>query len=448
VTWTKPRTKAGALVLVFLVTISSFVLTAGSVRAADDFDFRIEAGHASIFDYHGEGENVFIPSTLGGNPVTRIEEFAFYNKGLSYVEIPDSVTEIDNHAFADNQLYAVKLGQGIIRISNEAFYQNDMTSIMIPDGVEIIGEFAFFGNQLTKVIIPPSVTGIGIAAFDANKGKTEGFTIYGVSGSAAEIYATANRHTFIPITYSGDYSYIIEDGKAVIMEYKGTGGNVEIPVALGGHPVVKIEEGAFQKKGLTSIVIPDSIIRIGDGAFAFNHDLTWAIIGQSVTIIGNYAFTENRLSELRIPDHVINIGEGAFNNNALEHIEIGSGVESIGSYAFMGNQLTSIMIPRSVTSMGSSAFMQNELASVTISNPAMSIGETQFTANQEKPEDVTIYGILGSTADTYASDNGHTFVAIEETDDDDDSSMMTIIYYGLGLLVLVGGVLLITKRKK
>lgn len=48
-----------------------------------------------------------------------------------------------------------------------------------------------------------------------------------------------------------------------------TKGDVEIPRALGGHPVTGIGEYAFyQCKGLTSVAIPNSVTNVGDNAFS------------------------------------------------------------------------------------------------------------------------------------------------------------------------------------
>ena len=68
---------------------------------------------------------VTIPSTLGGRPVTRIGNWAFYDcSGLTSVTIPDSVTSIGDRAF---------------------YHCSGLTSVTIPDGVTSIGDSAFYG---------------------------------------------------------------------------------------------------------------------------------------------------------------------------------------------------------------------------------------------------------------------------------------------------------------
>ena len=52
------------------------------------------------------------------------------------------------------------------------------------------------------------------------------------------------------------------DGGAVIVKYKRPGGDVAIPARIGWKAVVGIGDAAFSGKGLTSVVIPDSVTSV------------------------------------------------------------------------------------------------------------------------------------------------------------------------------------------
>ena len=102
----------------------------------------------------------------------------------------------------------------------------------------------------------------------------------------------------------------------MISQYKTITVNAEI-----GNLCTSISESAFWNcTGLTSVIIPNSVTSIGDGAF-----------------------TNSRLTSVTIPNSVTSIGHGAFTNcTSLTSITIGSGVTSIGNYVLRDTSVTSI----------------------------------------------------------------------------------------------------------
>jgi len=174
----------------------------------DDFDvMQLTDGTIAIIEYRGVRKNVIIPDTLYGLRVTIIGPGAFRNKGLTSVEIPDSVISIESSstlfgplsmvsgAFEYNSLTRVKLGNGLTKIGSSTFYGiSTLTEIEIPNSVVTIGSSAFkdtglvnvtFGNNLqtieaeafrntmiTSLIIPNSVKNIGNRAFSSNPNLT------------------------------------------------------------------------------------------------------------------------------------------------------------------------------------------------------------------------------------------------------------------------------------
>ena len=86
---------------------------------------------------------------------------------------------------------------------------------------------------------------------------------------------------------------------------------------------------------LTSIVIPNSVVSIGDGAFSDCSSLSNIVIPDSVTAIGNFAFWGcSSLSNIVIPDSVTAIGDYAFYYCSLSNIVIPDSVTAIGICAF------------------------------------------------------------------------------------------------------------------
>jgi len=135
----------------------------------------------------------------------------------------------------------------------------------------------------------------------------------------------------------GGFEYTAIGGKYIIItKYIGSQRDVTIPSEIGGIPVRFIGENAFEYSFLTSVIIPDSVTRIGDYAFYYCSFLKSIDIPEGVTYIGEYAF---------------------MGCASLTHITIPEGVTRIGTFAFFAcNSLTSVTIPASVTSIGRGAF--------------------------------------------------------------------------------------------
>ena len=172
---------------------------------------------------------------------TEIADSAFSGcKGLSSVDIPDSVTSIGGCAFFLCGLEEVTFGSSITYIGGCAFeacynltsiYISDLvawcsiyfddraadpfcasnysnlyvngelvTDLVIPDSVTSISDYAFCRcDGLASVTIPDSVTSIGYSSFGYTDEVMPGFTVYGYKNSAAESFAKSVGFTFIPI---------------------------------------------------------------------------------------------------------------------------------------------------------------------------------------------------------------------------------------------------------
>jgi hypothetical protein len=224
-------------------------------------------------------------------------------------------------------------------------------------------------------------------------------TGYAITGGPKQV-TIYGYDQIISYNYYGDfeYSYGTLTQTVTITGYSGNGGNVTIPAEIDGKPVTTIADGngysygVFSNEQLTSITIPNSVIKIGAYAF-YRNQLISVNIGNSVTTIGDYAFAGsnrddqptndgNQLTSVIIPNSATSIGNYAFAYNQLTSVTIPNSVTSIGAYAFYRNQLISVNIGNSITSIGDSAFTNNRLTSVIIPNSVTFIGNGAFAGNQ------------------------------------------------------------------
>lgn len=184
----------------------------------------------------------------------------------------------------------------------------------------------------------------------------------------------------------GEWTYIVENDGATITASTATGA-VTIPSVLGGAAVKQVGSGLgifgiYGNRTTTSVVIPNSVISVGQYAFANCNRLTSITIPNSVTSIGHGALADcTSLTAITIPSSVTSISDQVFSScKSLANITIPNSVTSIGSAAFYGcTGMTSVTIPNSVTSIGGAAFEWcTSLASITIPNSVTSIGFNAF----------------------------------------------------------------------
>jgi len=174
--------------------------------------------------------------------------------------------------------------------------------------------------------------------------------------------------------------------------------------------IKKIPVDCFDTCGLLSITIPSSVTEIEDGAFHSTFYLERVNLNEGLESIGNRSFeNSNSIKELKFPSTLKSIGEKSFyDNSSLVKLELNDGLETIGENAFLGcRSLKSVTIPASVTSIREKAF-----------------GYYTTEKNEYKKYDgFTIYGYRGTAAETYANENGFTFIPL-----DSESSVMGVTY--------------------
>lgn len=185
-------------------------------------------------------------------------------------------------------------------------------------------------------------------------------------------------------------------------------GELVIPSFYQDKPVTHIGEYAFYNcEEVTSVVIPDSVVWIGDGAFEetayYKNESNWDngilyigkhLIKAEESVSGEVAVKDGTLTvasgafrrcealnSVILPDSVVTVGQGAFSScGSLKKAKLGDKVQLIGHSAFWEcNKLSEINIPASVTKIDSMAFEGCEnLTSIVLPEGIVKLGSSVF----------------------------------------------------------------------
>ena len=167
------------------------------------------------------------------------------------------------------------------------------------------------------------------------------------------------------------------------------GTDVVIPEQIQEVDVLYIGEAAFMSKGLTSIIMPNTIIEIKTEGLRGN-TLNSITLSQNLEIIGDYAFFGTKCAVFNIPSSVTFIGVEAFANSFFSSLEIPSSVKVISRGAFMNSNIIELILNEGLEFIGTSAFAHNYIGRITIPSSFIVL-ENAFYNNQ-----IVIYEILGN----------------------------------------------------
>lgn len=354
-----------------------------------------------------------------GKNVKSIGEYAFKFCRLTDISIPDSVESIGVNAFYGcSKLVNVTLGKGVKSIGNDAFnYCSMLSGITIPGNVKTIGNRAFYKSGLVNVDIKNGVESIGDEAFRECKIKAitlpDSLKFY---GNNVLLYNNINLqyNVYDDLAYLGD-----ADNPYAVLSHI-----IKEKSTYNIHPKTKIiKNSAFSTRKITSIVIPDSVVFIGESAFQQCDRLTSVVIGNGVAEIGERAFTMcSSLESVTVGKGLKSVGGGAFedcknlkkvnisdlakwseidfknsiysaytanplyyahdlylNGHLVKDLAIPDTVTKIGTAAFCGASVKTVTIPESVINIGNYAFSGcNSLTGTTISYGVINIGDNSF----------------------------------------------------------------------
>ena len=323
--------------------------------------------------------------------VTSIVSGLFYrNSYLKTLVVADTVEKIGSLAVRDSYIQHIYIGSGVkevvnagnmfagnsfledITVSDENMVYKDQDGILFTkDGKTLLCAPRLYPeNSLTTYTVPDGVEVIGSESF--NK--------------------TRYRKIVLP-----------ESVKKIEAEAFNDGYLTEIDIS---H-VKYLNQHAFSGCiYLQNIILPDSAWTIwscGWNVFGGgNNNIRFIYLKKDLTYSQDKSggFKLNNLKTLVVEKGTTMIGESEFRNNNLETVILPDGLEKIGKNAFQNDPLLKrIYIPASVTSIGDNVLADN---------------------------DVIIYGVVGSVAQSYAEAHDISFIDVS---DHDHANLPNMIVY-------------------
>ena len=391
--------------LTWTVNTDTGVLTiSGSGAMADYYEWDLPWA-----EYTGSITTLVLPAGL-----TYIGDYAFYKcSGVTSVSLPAGLTGIGNNAFQGTGLTGISLPSGLTSIGDGAFSEcTGLTSVSLPAGMTAVGWAAFYGcTGLKTVSLPSSLQYVDGYAFYGCTGLTGISIPSGVKGLGESAFSGCTGLTSITLPAS-----MVNFGESA---FAGCTGLRTVSFPDGLHYV---GASAFSGcTGLTGVTLHNNMIAIDEGAFANCTHLTAISFPASIERIEQGAFSGcTGLTSLSIPSKLTSISEEAFSGcTGLKSLAISEGVVRIQQGAFSGcTGLTSVTFPDSLKSIGWRAFLNcTKLTKVTIPETVIGIGDLSLgyvsSGDSVSPMNgFTICGIIGSEAESYATRNGFTFVAL------------------------------------
>ena len=254
--------------------------------------------------------------------------------GNQYTVIPQSVTAIKSYTAQGD----VVIPSQITLIAEDAFDgMEEMTSVTIPAGVTAIGDYAFCDciglTSVTSLITSPFAIDESVFGFDKNHGQTLTATLYVPAGTKALYEATEGWNVFTNIV---EMEPTIEDEPQTIEV-----GGIYYKLAKAGTVFDGIVQTVYQPDEEVAVVWAAESGHEYSGDIVIPSSISYEGKSYDVVGIGVCAFAEYKgwngreIKSIVLPNSVIAIGEKAFvESTTLQRVEIPNSVKYILEYAF------------------------------------------------------------------------------------------------------------------
>ena len=344
------------------------------IQEKDFFKYALnENGEAVILGYTGYEANVSIPEAIDGHPITKIGDGAFRAiRHIVSVDMADSIKIMGEEAFREcSSLKSIHLSNEIGKLDPTAFLEcTALEEINIPDRVIEIRRGTFLDSPLKRMHIGKGLLDISTRPF--YNGKYDKRTHKHLTTRAIETVTVDPENAQLSAAGPAVFS---KDGK-VLVGYFGNEVTYTVP-----DGVEKIGAYAFEGLALLAdVYLPDSLVEIGDRAFA-ETSIRSVVFGPNVKYIMEEAFNKCAMMTGAIfNDGLKVIGDRAFADTPIVSVQLPATLEKLGKVSF------------EVLAGAAFAAQQTQSFSIDVKNPYLKAdGKALYSISDQGMTLLTIY---------------------------------------------------------
>ena len=364
--------------------------------------------------------------TVTFTPNSKLElvgRYLFQNSGIEEFTFPKGITQLASTEYLASytfdgckNLRSVTFLGDLYALNSYAFrYCTSLKSIVIPDTVQIIGSNVFEESGLESIDIPASLRSLYVTSSGIDMGSAytfrNCFALKEVTLHEGLEYINYGAFQGCSALESIVIPASVETIDTHAFGYYSSGDKKSACTALAtvefapGSKLKNVGNNVFQNSGITSIVLPVGVTKIGTNVFDGCSKLTSATFLGAITELPNYTFQNcTSLSTFVFPDTVNTVGLSVFAGAGLETISIPATVLSWSSSPFKDcvklrnvvfengctivtgsmfsgcTELRSVKLASTINNIGSSAFADcTKLTSIEIPAMVSTIGSTAFS---------------------------------------------------------------------